>query len=325
MQEYVNNSDIYTIDSLYMRPQLDAIYLIKQGDRLALVDTGTQHSVPQIENALETLELTWQHVDYIILTHVHLDHAGGASALMKKCPNAQLVVHAKGARHMIDPTKLVAGATAVYGEEKFKKMYGTIDPIDEARVLVPEDDSTLDLNGRVLRFIDSPGHANHHHCIIDEKTNGIFTGDAMGLSYTQLRNEHHAYLMPTTTPVQFDPEAMHNTIERVMSYQPKTIYPTHFDGLTPSSRIIAGLHEQIDDMVMMTEQAAGELSVEDDKEKQEQEFVAKLSDKLSNYYLARCQNELPDLEPSVIEEWLQFDAPLNAQGLVFWWQYRRAA
>jgi len=147
----------------------------------------------------------------------------------------------------------------------------------------------------------------------------------MGLSYTQLRNEHHAYLMPTTTPVQFDPEAMHNTIERVMSYQPKTIYPTHFDGLTPSSRIIAGLHEQIDDMVMMTEQAAGELSVEDDKEKQEQEFVAKLSDKLSNYYLARCQNELPDLEPSVIEEWLQFDAPLNAQGLVFWWQYRRAA
>jgi len=114
MQEYVNNSDIYTIDSLYMRPQLDAIYLIKQGDRLALVDTGTQHSVPQIENALETLELTWQHVDYIILTHVHLDHAGGASALMKKCPNAQLVVHAKGARHMIDPTKLVAGATAVY-------------------------------------------------------------------------------------------------------------------------------------------------------------------------------------------------------------------
>lgn len=323
MHEFVPNSGIYTIDSLYVKDELDAIYLVKQGDRLAIIDTGTQNSITQVENAILQQGLNWDNVDFIILTHVHLDHAGGASGLMALCKNAKLVVHARGARHMIDPAKLIAGTKAVYGEAQYTKMYGEITAIEETRIHIPEDNSTLNLNGRLLRFIDSPGHAYHHHCILDEATNGIFTGDAMGVCYTALRNAKHAYIFPATTPVQFNPDAMHQTIERIMALQPSALYVTHYDGVVPNSRMIAGLHEQIDDMVMLTEQCANQVDLaSEDGEKQ---FEQNLCEQFANYYQQRCQNELPELAEDSIAESLAIDAKLNAQGLAFWWLHRRTA
>ena len=179
------SSDIFTIDALYHQPELASIHLIRSNDRIAIVDTGTQYSVPQIKDGLEKLGLGFEHVDYIILTHIHLDHAGGASTLMDLCLNASLIVHPRGARHMADPSKLIAGASAVYGEQEFARLYGEITPIDSARMLQPSDGDTINLAGRPLRFIDTPGHASHHHCIIDEQSNSVFTGDTLGcLLYT---------------------------------------------------------------------------------------------------------------------------------------------
>ncbi len=315
MLQTIANTDIYTVDALYYEPQLASIHLIRSQDRIAIIDTGTQYSVSQVSAALKQLDLGFDAVDYIILTHIHLDHAGGAGTLMTLCENARLVVHPKGARHMVDPSKLIAGASAVYGETEFNRLYGKISPIDAERMLEPNDGETIDLAGRKLTFIDSPGHANHHHCIIDEQTNSIFTGDTLGVCYRALRDEHHSFVMPTTTPVQFNPDALHKSIDRVMSYTPSTLYLTHYSAVTPSARIIAGLHEQIDDYVMLTQKAADTT----------QEFEANLAKELNEYLVRRCVNELDGVDEQTARHWIKLDADLNAQGLAFWWKHKRLA
>lgn len=321
MQEYVNNSNIFTIDALYLQPQLAAIHLVREQNRIALIDTGTQYSVPQVETALEKMGLNFSHVELIVLTHIHLDHAGGASSLMQLCENAELVVHPKGARHMAEPEKLVAGATAVYGETEFKKLYGNIMPIDAARIVSPADGEEISLGNRAFRFLDSPGHANHHHCILDIDSNSVFTGDTLGIAYQALRDPDHAFVMPTTTPVQFNPEALHHSIDRVMSLQPEYLYYTHYSALKPSLQNIAGLHEQIDDYVLLTQQAAeqiGEITADNSDQ-----FEKTISALLFDYLLRRAKNELSSIDEDTIKNWIKLDAQLNSQGLAFWWQYKR--
>lgn len=318
MQEFITDSNIYTIDALYYQPELASIHLIRTGDRLAIIDTGTQYSVPQLQRGIESLGLTFDHVDFIILTHIHLDHAGGAGALMNLCPQATLVVHPRGARHMVDPSKLIAGTTAVYGEDAFKRLYGNIEPIDAGRVWEPKDGETLNWADRPLTFLDTPGHANHHHCIVDAQTNSVFTGDTLGVSYQALRYKDQAFVMPTTTPVQFNPDTLHDSINKVMDYQPDTLYLTHYSALKPTATMIAGLHEQIDDFVMLTQQAA-------EAESEQAEFEAALSTSIQQYLIRRCANQIPELAQDSIEKWFGLDAQLNAQGLAFWWQHKRKA
>ena len=216
---------------------------------------------------------------------------------------------------MADPSKLIAGASAVYGEKEFDKLYGEILPIDVNRIIQPQDGDAIDLAGRGLTFIDTPGHASHHHCIIDQQTNSVFTGDTLGVAYKALRNEHHAFVAPTTTPVQFNPDALHASIDKVMSYNPSMLYLTHYSSLKPSAKIIAGLHEQIDDFVMLTQKAAD--SGDD--------FTKVLSDEINEYLVRRCLNELEGIDEATARHWIKLDAGLNAQGLAFWWQHKRVA
>ena len=309
MQEFIPNTDIFTIDALYHKPELASIHLIRSNNRIAIIDTGTSHSIPQIKHAFDELKIDFSHVDYIILTHVHLDHAGGASALIALCENAKLVVHPKGARHMIEPQRLIDGTIAVYGKTKFKQLYGAIRPIPKNKILQPNDGETIDLCGRSLLFIDTPGHANHHLCIIDKQTNSIFTGDTLGVAYRVLRDNNKAFIAATTTPVQFNPEALHNSIDKVMRYKPTVLYPTHFSAVKPSTQNIAGLHEQIDDFVMLTKQCS-----------EATDFSTVLSDQILNYLVTRCLNELSNIDEEVARDWLKLDAQLNAQGLICWWQ-----
>ena len=314
MLQTIHNSGVYTVDALYYQANLASIHLVRSGNQIAVVDTGTQHSISQIKQALDELNLTWNNIDYIILTHIHLDHAGGAGALMALCENAKLVVHPKGARHMVDPTKLIAGAQAVYGKTEFDKLYGTITAIAHDRIIEPSDGQTIDLAGRPLTFIDTPGHANHHHCISDPFSNAMFTGDTLGVGYPALRTDTQAFVMPTTTPVQFNPDALHRSIDKVMSYQPQTLYLTHYSAIHPNAQLIAGLHEQIDDYVMLTEQAADH----------EDDFETVLTSTLTDYRVRRCMNELEGITEEVVRHWVSLDAGLNAQGLVFWWLHRRS-
>ncbi len=207
---------VFTIDTGYQRKGLVASHLIQQGDRYAFVDVGTSSCLPVIHSVMADMGILPGQVDYVMVTHVHLDHAGAAGSLMQVLPQAQLVVHPRGARHMIDPSKLIAGATAVYGEERLTTTFGDILPVDAERVIEVGDQASLSLNGRELLFLDTPGHAKHHYCVYDERSQGFFTGDTFGLCYAPFSVNGKSFLFPTTTPVQFDPDALHASINTMM-------------------------------------------------------------------------------------------------------------
>jgi glyoxylase-like metal-dependent hydrolase (beta-lactamase superfamily II) len=236
---------ITAIDCDYVRPKLAASHLVVDGGRAAFVDTGTTHSLPNLLAALEAKGLDRGDVDWVLTTHVHLDHAGGAGALMQALPNARCAVHPRGAPHLVRPGKLVAGSIAVYGESRYRALYGEIVPIDESHVLVAEDGAKLSLGGRELELIHTPGHALHHYCIVDRAHALIFSGDTFGISYRDFDVNGRAFIFPTTTPVHFDPEALCRSVDRLISYQPRSIFLTHYAEVTELDRLAREMKERV--------------------------------------------------------------------------------
>jgi len=298
---------IHTIDTAFQRDQFDAAYLMVENGRGAFIDCGTNHSVPNMLAALTVAGLTPADVDWLLLTHVHLDHAGGAGALMARLPNAQLVVHPRGAPHMIDPSKLIAGATAVYGEEEMARSYGTILAVPEARVVVAEDGDVVDLQGRELLCIDTPGHARHHYCIWDARSRSWFTGDTFGLSYRELDSAQGAFVIPTSSPVQFDPEALKHSISRLLSRHPQAMYLTHYDRVTDVERLARDLFEQIDAMVAIARGCDGLT----DRHRC-------IAEALTALYFDRARAHGSPLDEAGMLRVLGMDIELNAQGLASW-------
>jgi glyoxylase-like metal-dependent hydrolase (beta-lactamase superfamily II) len=245
---------VFLVDTGYHRPGLAACYVIIENGRAAVIDAGVGHSVPRILEVLAAQGLTPAEVDYIVPTHVHLDHAGGAGGLMQACPQAQMVVHPRGARHMIDPARLIAGAEVVYGREGLRRSVGEILPVDADRVHAAEDGYRFNLEGRELTIVDTPGHARHHFCVWDDRTHGFFTGDTFGLAYPELSCAGEPFLIPPTTPVQFEPEAWHRSIDRLMAWRPERVYLTHFGLLEDPARYSADLHRRIDDLAGLARQ-----------------------------------------------------------------------
>ena len=130
---------IVAFDAGYVRPVLAAIHMVIENGRVAFIDTGSNDALPNALAALRKLGLDASAVDYVMLTHIHLDHAGGAGSMMRACPEARLVVHPRGARHMAEPSKLVAGVTAVYGADYVQRVYGEILPIPVERIIEAPD------------------------------------------------------------------------------------------------------------------------------------------------------------------------------------------
>ncbi|PID48850.1 MAG: MBL fold metallo-hydrolase [Proteobacteria bacterium] len=309
-------NDIYCIETELLRPGLASCYLVRSGDAAAFVDTGTYNSIPNLMQTLREIGMTTEQVKYVIPTHVHLDHAGGAGELMRLCPNATLVVHQKGAPHMIDPHKLIAGATAVYGESEFAKHYGTLVSVAAERVITPADGETLDLNGRTLQCFDTPGHANHHHCIFDHTTRSFFTGDTFGISYREFDSDEGAWLFATTTPVAFDPEGWDNSLQKMMAQQPQAMYLTHYGRIDNVKRMESMLR---DSLKVMVETALAEEQQAD--EGRQQRIYQRILDSM----VKDAQAKASPLDEAKARELLAFDADLNAQGLEVWLKRRAKA
>jgi glyoxylase-like metal-dependent hydrolase (beta-lactamase superfamily II) len=176
--------------------------------------------------------------------------------MMQALPNARAVLHPRGAPHLIDPAKLVAGSIAVYGEAQYQRLYGELVPIPADRVVTTEDGTRLGLGQRTFEFIDAPGHARHHHCPIDLDRRDVYAGDNFGICYRDLDTAAGPFMLPTTTPVQFDPEAMHRTIDRLMAYRPRRIVQTHFGPVTDLERLARDLHESVDELVRIARRHA---------------------------------------------------------------------
>jgi glyoxylase-like metal-dependent hydrolase (beta-lactamase superfamily II) len=298
---------ISAIDTGFFRPKFDASHLIVERGRAAFVDVGTNHSVPLLLAALDEKNLPVESVDYVILTHVHLDHAGGAGALIRHFPNARLVVHPRGARHMTDPSQLIAGATAVYGIEEIRRSYGDLLPVDGARVDIANDGYVIDLAGRELLCLDTPGHARHHMSLYDARSRAFFPGDTFGLSYREFDTDKGAFILPTTTPVQFEPDALHASIDRMLGYAPEQMFLTHYSRVTDASRLAHDLHEQIDAMVAIAHKHA-----------QDTQRHERITADLADLYTSRAQAHGCALSAEQVHELLAMDIELNAQGLEVW-------
>jgi hydroxyacylglutathione hydrolase len=244
---------IHAVDSGYIRPQLAAVHLIVERGRVAVVDTASNACVPRVLEALQTLGLAPASVDHVFLTHVHLDHAGGAGAMMRVFSNARLVVHPRGARHMADPARLFAAARAVYGAEEADRLYGEPLPVPADRIVAATDGHALDLGGRTLVCLDTPGHARHHLSLLDTHSGGIFAGEAFGISLRELDVDGRASILPAIAPTQFDPAAMRASVERILSLQPPALYLAHFGRIRDVPRLGDDLLRLLDGQVALAE------------------------------------------------------------------------
>lgn len=298
---------IHVIDTGFHRDHFDASYLIVEDGHAAFVDTGTNDSVPRLLATLEAAGLAREAVDYVIATHVHLDHAGGVGLLMQQLPRARLVVHPQGAPHLIEPSRLMNGARAVYGDEEVARTYGDVIGVPAERVLRTADGMTLELAGRPLQFLDTPGHARHHHCIWDARSRGFFTGDTFGLSYREFDTAAGAWLMPTTTPVQFEPEPLRASVRRMLGHGPACMYLTHYGRVTDVPRLAGLFMTQLDAMVELA------LALPDDAQRHHA-----LMEGFGAIHLASLRAHGCALPDARVRELLALDNELNAQGMAVW-------
>ena len=300
--------DIYSVDAQYVRPKHAAIHLILENGRVAFVDSGCNDSIPNALRALDELGVSVDSVDYVMLSHIHLDHAGGAGTMMKLFPNARLVVHPRGAWHMAKPARLMESVATVYGIEETRRLYGEVLPIDASRIIEATHETSIDLAGRKLLCLDAPGHAKHHIAIVDSKSGHIFSGDTFGLSYPELDTDGRQFIFPTTTPVQFEPQAMHASIEMLMSYRPQAIYLTHFGQTCDVAGKALDLHRMIDAHVAIAlrEKKAGA------------ERHARIRVGLDELLLEETKRFGCRLADADVLKVFDADLELNTQGLVVW-------
>lgn len=306
---------IKCIDSRYNRRGLVAFYLLVEGNRAAFIDTGTYSGVPHAIEALREARVAPEQVAYVIPTHVHLDHAGGVGEMMRRFPNAKLVVHPRGARHMIDPTQLLAGVVEVYGAERAEREFGKPIPVPAERVIEAADNFALELNGRELLFLDTPGHARHHFCVVDRRSGSIFTGDTFGISYREFDTARGAFILPTTTPVQFEPDALHRSIDRLLEHKPRHMLLTHFGRVDEVARLADDMHELIDAFVALGREARDAGAERHHLLKEGQHRIL----------LPRLRAHGCTLDESRIRELLTHDYELNAQGMGVWLDRKAAA
>ena len=298
---------VYRIDAEYLRPGLAASHLVVDNGRAAFVDTGAAPAHPRLMHALSELGLAPDQVDYLFLTHVHLDHAGGAGQLMRALPRARAVLHPRGAPHMVDPAKLIAGTVAVYGEAMYRQLYGEIVPIAAERVILANDRDRIALGSRTFELLDTPGHARHHYCAHDLDHDDIFSGDTFGISYREFDTAAGPFAFPTTTPVQFDPCALHASLDRLMARRPRRMVLTHFGPVADLERLSSDLHADIDEFVAVarrhTDAAHRTARIVED-------MFAHLSSRLDAHgYVG---------DEALRHELLDPDIRLNTQGLEVW-------
>ena len=300
---------LYALDAGYVRPLLAAIHLVVDAGRVAVIDTGSNAALPSVLRALAQLALGVDAVDYVILTHIHLDHAGGAGAMMGAFPNAKLVVHPRGVRHMVNPARLMAATEEVYGRELARSLYGELVPVAAERVVATTDGLTLSIGGRRLVCYDAPGHAKHHVVIHDSQAAAVFTGDTFGLSYREMDVGGRAFVFPTTTPSQFEPDELRRSVERILALQPEAVYLTHFSRIAPPEPLAADLLRRLERLVAITRSAAIGAR---------EAIVPRIATEIADFLLAEArQHGVRLADEEVLALWRN-DIDLNAQGLALW-------
>lgn len=277
---------------------------ILTGGTLAVIETGPSPSILRLKENLQTIGFSIEDIRYIIVTHIHLDHAGGAGLLIQECPDAELIVHPKGARHLADPSKLIKGAKAVYGDD-FDELFNPVLPVPEARIMSAAHGETLSLaDGRTLTFYHTPGHADHHISIHDSLTNGVFTGDTAGIQYVDALQHDRQIFLPSTSPNQFRPEQMLASFDHLTAMKPAAIYFGHFGKTEDIEEVSRQIRYWLPVFVQTAEECAG-------KENALEHLRAELYKDILDFYKL---SPLPDGDP--LKYLLQLDLYVCAMGLL---------
>lgn len=216
-------SGLYLIDHQFLNTGgVIGSYLLSGDDDLALIETGPSTTRENLLAGIRSLNYDPADITTLIVTHIHLDHAGGAGSLLEHMPNARVLVHPNGAEHLTDPSRLLKSAGRIYGDD-MDRLWGEVRPVPEDRVQVLQDRETFQAGGRRLTAYSTPGHAGHHHAYLDSDSGDLFTGDAAGV-----RLERVPYVRPPTVPPEFDLLAWRSTIGRMRSLEPRKLHLTHF-------------------------------------------------------------------------------------------------
>ncbi len=298
---------VHTIDCNYLdRPGVAAAYLLVEGGEAAFVETNTARAVPRLLEALEDAGLQPEDVRWVCVTHAHLDHAGGAWSLLRHCPRATLLAHPRAIPHLIEPARLVRGATEVYGEARFRALYGTIEPIPADRVQALADGERFSWGERTLTALHTRGHANHHLVLHDSRERAVFTGDAFGLCYPALQGGG-TWIFPSTSPTGFDGPAALESIDRIVATGAERAFLTHFGEVDALEGAAEQLRAELRFATALVEEA--------DREGLEGAALeSHVRRALERRYDAAMRARGLGAEA---RSWLELDLDLNAQGLVF--------
>jgi glyoxylase-like metal-dependent hydrolase (beta-lactamase superfamily II) len=328
------DAHVETLDLGLYRAGFASAHLVRWAGGCALVDVGSSRNLPALKAALHERGLSLRDLSTVFVTHIHLDHAGGAGALLAEpgC-SAQLVVHKNGARHLAEPAALEQGARAVYGDAEFERTYGSLVPVPLDRMVVVRGGETISLApgdcSLDARVIDTPGHARHHYCLHFAGLNAVFSGDTFGICYPEMNEpppaliaepsgglpaSHSAgvYVYPTTTPTAFDPEALKASVRTIAGLNAEVCYLTHYGPVRNPASHVDRICGRIDAMV------ADALSVAQTLQKPESaaENLSKRLEGTVRAELLSCR--FSDDRVESICAALKFDFLLNSQGLLHW-------
>jgi glyoxylase-like metal-dependent hydrolase (beta-lactamase superfamily II) len=242
--------DLYLIDGyLFGEPERLACYLFDTPERV-VIECGPSRSVGNLIEALDHLGI--DDIGTLAVTHIHLDHAGGAGHLAQRYRNARIAVHAQGARHLIDPSRLWASAARIWGEDGMAEMWGPMEPIDPARLRVIDEGDRIPLGGgRSIEVLYTPGHARHHVVFLEDETGGAFVGDAVGIAFP-----HGHMVQPVTPPPDFDPELAALQLRRIGDRHPAFLAFAHYGPAVDPPRALAEADARLWEWVRWVEEAA---------------------------------------------------------------------
>jgi len=305
---------IYVIETYYLnRTGFAACFLMEDKGEVAIIETNTNHAVPFILGTLDQLGFGKEQVKYVILTHIHLDHAGGTGELMRHLPKAELILHPRAKKHMIDPEKLIKSVKEVYGEAKYKELYGEIVPVPKERVQIANDGDQFRLGSRDLQVFDLRGHAKHHLVVLDKNTNALFSGDNFGIGYPRLDFGKSRVVFPSTSPTQFEPGKAVETYQKIVDLEPSRILLTHYGVLEDMKGTQTQLNSWIEFSVDIAEKGYADGY-------RDSELAAVLEKDIWKYFEKVVKDTRGTGLSREEKEWLAMDTELNAQGLVHYIQ-----
>lgn len=234
--------------------QVVAAYLVRGYQRSILIESGPGSTIDALVAGIRAAGIDVSDLTDVYVTHIHLDHAGAAGLLAAMNPNLKVHTHPFGAAHVVDPSKLIASATRIYGDQ-MDRLWGSWAPIDESRVIPIEDGETIDLGGRTLTAYFTPGHARHHVAYLDQESGDLYTGDVAGVHIPGA-----GFVLPPTPPPEFDLESWAQSIALMRSLNPLRLVPTHFGPVTNPAAQLSELESELAHFVEIAEEsfAAGE-------------------------------------------------------------------